>query len=260
MKALKHFFLFILFAAHPALAQSNSIDSTFRVIESMFETGAYVNAEVEARRFAEGPNVSDSVRSIAEKWIAFSLVAQGKTSLARDHFDALLKLNPQFELDPILTSPKILAVFDEARAHLSDRVKPETDTVEVRPLRQSISVSFRTIIFPGWEQFHTNRPTAGYLFLGVGIVTLGTGITFEALRSSARSEYLSATVPSVIEAKYTTYNKYYKAEAYAFSAFAVVYIASEIDVFGNANSAASISFEPTNPANRGSSLSLHIKL
>ncbi|MGA9407268.1 MAG: hypothetical protein WBW71_09065 [Bacteroidota bacterium] len=259
MKILKRFFLFVLLSVQPALAQSNIIDSTFRAIESMFDSGAYVNAEVEARRFAEEPNVPDSVRSIAEKWIAFSLVAQGKPSLARDHFVALLKLNPQFELDPILTSPKILAVFDEARAHLSDRVKPEVDTVKVRSLRQSMGISFRTIIFPGWEQLHTNRATAGYLFLGGGIATLGAGIAFDALRSSARSEYLSATTPPLIAAKYSTYNKYYKAEAYAFSAFAVVYLISEIDVLGNANSA-SLSFESAGPSNRSNNLSLRINL
>ncbi len=259
MNRLKYIFLFILFAVKPSLSQSTTIDSTFRTIESMFESGAYVNAEVEARRLAEGPNVSDSLRSVAEKWIAFSLVAQGKSSLAKDHFVALLKLNPQFDLDPILTSPKILAVFDEVKAHFSDRVKPEVDTVAAPPLRQSMGVSFRTIIFPGWEQLHTNRATAGYLFLGGGIATLGAGIAFDALRSSARSEYLSATTPPLIAAKYSTYNKYYKAEAYAFSAFAVVYLISEIDVLGNANSA-SLSFESAGPSNRSNNLSLRINL
>jgi len=259
MNTLKLILLFILFAAESAFAQSNSIDSTFRSIESLFESGSYVNAEVEARRLAEVPNISDSVRIVAEKWIAFSLVAQGKSSLAGDHFALLLKLNPQFELDPILTSPKILAVFNETKAHLTLHAKPDTDTVAVQPLRQSMEVSFRTIVFPGWEQLHTNRMTAGYLFLGGGIATLGAGIAFEALRSSARSEYLSATTPPIIEAKYSTYNKYYKAEAYAFSAFAVIFIASEIDVFGNAHSA-TLSYEPTGPSSRGGSLSLRIKL
>jgi hypothetical protein len=259
MKTLKHIFFCILFAAAPLFAQSNAIDSTFHSIESLFDSGLYVNAEVEARRLVEVPNISDSVRVVAEKWIAFSLVGQGKSLLAGDHFALLLKLNPKFELDPILTSPKILAVFNETKAHLAAHVNPEMDTVAVHPLRQAMEVSFRTIVFPGWEQLHTNRTTAGYLFLGGGIGTLGAGITFEALRSSARSEYLSATTASTIKAKYSTYNKYYKAEAYAFSAFALIYIASEIDVFGNANSA-SLSFEPLGPSNRGSNLSLRINL
>jgi hypothetical protein len=258
MKTLQHIFFFLVIAGAQTFAQSNSIDSTFYLIESLFESGSYVNAEVEARRLVETPAVSDSVRVVAEKWIAFSLVAQGKSSLASDHFAALLKLNPQFELDPILTSPKILAVFNEIKAHLLVHVNPGNDTVAVRSFRQSMEVSFRTIVFPGWEQIHTGRSTAGYLFLGGGIGTLGAGIAFEALRSSARSEYLSATTASTISAKYSTYNKYYKAEAYAFSAFAVIYIASEIDVFGHSNSA-SFSFEPSVSSNRSNNFSLSIK-
>ena len=259
MKTLQYIFLFIVIAGAQTFAQSNSIDSTFHSIESQFESGSYVNAEVEARRLLEIPALSDSARVIAEKWIAFSLVAQGKSSLAGDHFSLLLKLNPQFELDPILTSPKILAVFNETKAHLAVHVNPEMDTVAVQSFRQSMEVSFRTIVFPGWEQLHTNRTTAGYIFLGGGIGTLGAGIAFEALRSSARSEYLSATTASTIEAKYSTYNKYYKAEAYAFSAFALVYIVSEIDVFGHASSA-SLSLEPPSSSNRANNLSLRIKL
>ena len=150
MKTLQHIFFSIVIAGAQTFAQSNSIDSTFLSIESLFESGSYVNAEVEARRLAEIHTLSDSVRVIAEKWIAFSLVAQGKSSLAGDHFALLLKLNPRFELDPILTSPKILAVFNETKSHLTVHVNPEMDTVAVRSFRQSMEVSFRTIIFPGW--------------------------------------------------------------------------------------------------------------
>jgi hypothetical protein len=259
MKKIRYIFFFILLAAGSAFPQSNSIDSTFHSIEALFESGLYVNAEVESRRVVEMPNLSDSVIIVAEKWIAFSLVAQGKLPLASDHFAALLKLNPQFELDPILTSPKILAVFNETKADLAARRKPESDTVAGHSFMHPEGISFRTIVFPGWEQLHTNRTTAGCLFLGGGIGSLGAGIAFEALRSSARSEYLSATTASTIESKYSTYNNYYKAEAYAFSAFAIIYVASEIDVFGNANSA-TLSFEPASLQSRGSSLSLRIKI
>jgi len=249
----------MLLAEGSAFGQLHSNDSTFHSIEALFESGLYVNAEVEARRVVEMPGLSDSVIITAEKWIAFSLVAQGKLPLASDHFAALLKLNPQFELDPILTSPKILAVFNETKANLAAHRKPESDTVAGHSSMRTESISFRTIVFPGWEQLHTNRTTAGFLLLGGGIGSLGAGIAFEALRSSARSEYLSATTPSAIESKYSIYNNYYKAEAYSFSAFAIIYIVSEIDVFRNANSAI-LSFGPTGPQSRGSSLSLRIKI
>jgi len=69
------------------------------------------------------------------------------------------------------------------------------------------------------------------LFVGAGIATLGSGITLAFLRKSAHEDYLAATTPEDIEAKYNTYNRYVKAESYCFAAFAVVYLLSEIDVF-----------------------------
>jgi hypothetical protein len=255
MKYQKHLFILVFFLSESAVAQSNIVDSTFRAIELSFEAGSYINAELEARRVLELPGVIDSTRVLAEKWIAFSLIAQGKPLLAKDHFAALLRINPQFELDPVLTSPKILAVFNETKTYQMVSLKSR-DTSAVHRPRQAPAISYRTVIFPGWEQLHTNRSTSGYLFLGGGIGTLGAGIVFEVLRSSARTEYLSATTSAAIESKYSRHNKYYKAEIFAFSAFAVVYIASEIDVFTNS---ASLSFSPFLSSTAGNSLSLRIR-
>jgi hypothetical protein len=258
MKYQKHLFILLLFVLEPVIAQPNNIDSTFHAIELSFESGSYISAELNARRVLEMPGIVDSTRVLAEKWIAFSLIAQGKSSLAKDHIVALLRLNPQFELDPILTSPKILAVFNETKSYNMAFLKSR-DTSAVHRPGQSPAVSVRTVIFPGWEQLHTNKSTKGYLFLGGGIATLGAGIVFEVLRSSARNEYLSATSSAAIESRFSRYNKYYKAEIFAFSAFAVVYLASEIDVFANSEYY-SLSFSPFSSSTGGSSLSLRVKL
>jgi len=257
MKKLVRIFVFSFFIAAPVLSQPKSVDSTLALIESMFESGAYMNVEVEARRCAEQAGISDSIRCLAEKWIAFSLVAQGKPALALDHFNVILTLDPQFELDPVLTSPKILAVFDEARNRLNERKKLSPDTAAVLHPDRAPEVSFRTIVFPGWEQLHQNRTTSGYLFLGGGIAALGGGIICESLRSSARSDYLSATTPSAIQSKYSTYNNYYKAGQYAFGAFALIYIASEIDALTGTRSI-SLSLTPKSSLNSSASLALNI--
>ena len=249
-------YFFILFLPKLLVAQSNSVDSTIRAIELSFESGAYISAELDARRVLEVPGIIDSTRVLAEKWIAFSLIAQGKSSLAKDHFAVLLRLNPQFELDPVLTSPKILAVFNETKTYLLASLKSR-DTNSVGQL-QTGAISFRTVVFPGWEQFHTNRSGPGYFFLGGGIATLGAGIVFEVLRSSARSEYLSATTSAAIDSKYSRYNRYYKAEIIAFSAFAAVYIASEIDIFSNSDRY-SLAFSPSSSPAFASSFSLRIR-
>ena len=250
MNTLRRIVLFILFAAGSAFAQSNSIDSTFHSIESLYESGSYVNAEVEARRLVEVADISDSVRVVAEKWIAFSLVAQGKSPLAGDHFALLpFKLNPRFELDPILTSPKILAVFNETKAHLTLHEKLEADSVAVLPLRQTMEISFRTIVFPGWEQLHTNRTAAGYLFLGGGVATLGAGIAFGAseVRHAANISQQQLRRRSKRNIRLTTNTT--KQRHMPFRLLPLSISPQKLTSFGHANPA-SLSFEPSGPSNR----------
>jgi hypothetical protein len=118
-----------------------------------------------------------------------------------------------------------------SRVFLSSRKFSNNDSLLA--LKNSLpSITYRAIVFPGWEQIHAGRTTTGSLFLGAGFVTLGAGITFEFLRSSARQKYLASTNPPDIRSHYDLYNRYYKAEIASFAAFAVcLCIASEIEIF-----------------------------
>ncbi len=57
----------------------------------------------------------DRERIEAFKTMAFAYMAFPKKEKARQQFCNILELNPNFDLDPIMTSPKILAVFKEAK-------------------------------------------------------------------------------------------------------------------------------------------------
>jgi hypothetical protein len=212
--------ILLLFLALPAAGQ---VDSTLRTVASLYASGAFAQAELEARRLLESDLPSDSVRLVAEEWVAFSLVAQGKPSLAQRHFTNILRQDPAHTLDPVLTSPKILAVFAEAQASLQGRAREEAPVVVPRA-RPTLR-----ILIPGWEQLAQGRTTAGILFAGAGILTLGGAITLEFLRADARKEYLAATEPEEIQSAYEKYDRLRKAEVYTFAAFGIVYVASQID-------------------------------
>lgn len=206
-----------------------SPDSTLQLVGTLYAAGSYAQAELEARRLLEHDLPGDSVKNLAEQWVAFALVAQGRTASAKDHFVNILNRQPSYDLDPVLTSPKILSVFNEARVAFRSS-KPLTSAT---PAEKFAGITFRTLLFPGWEQLYGGRTTAGTIFLGAGIATLGTGIVLEFARADAHDEYLAATSPDEIEQKYTTYNHIRTAEIWAFVAFGAVYLASEIDVFTN---------------------------
>jgi hypothetical protein len=221
-----------------SFAQNSSLHAAFLTIDSLYNSGAYLSAEVEARRLLEYANLNDSAYAEIHKCIAFSLIAQGKSGLAKERFAMLLSLLPAYSLDPVLTSPKILAIFNEAkRAFLSSK-KTNQETIKIPPNASSFPVSYRTILFPGWEQLYTGRKTSGTIFLCTGILTLGSGLAFEILRTGARQDYLSERNTLLIDEKYNTYNRYYKAEIASFVAFAITYIASEFDVFASSGNSA----------------------
>ncbi|MEW5798130.1 MAG: hypothetical protein AB1728_03900 [Bacteroidota bacterium] len=255
---MKILFLVPLFFLSLFSQELLSIDSTLHQIESLYNNARYIDAELEARRLSEEVIISDSVKVQVEKWIAFSLIAQGRTIPARERFVSLLSINPDFELDPVLTSPKILSVFNDAKVKYRSNKKFQSDSLKDERERIVQTITYRTALFPGWEQLHQGRMTSGSLFFGAGIATLGAGITFEILRANAREEYLKATIPSDIAAKYNSYNSYRKSEIYSFIGFAIVYFSSEIDVFTN-NDSQSLSIMPSNDPLLGQSITLSVK-
>ena len=216
-------------------AQNDSLHAVFLTIDSLYNSGSYIRAEVEARRLLENANLNDTAYAEIHKYIAFSLIAQGKHELAKEQFVKLLSLYPTYSLDPVLTSPKILNIFSDAKQAFLSSKKTTQETKVIPTEADSSSVSYRTILFPGWEQLRIGKKTSGTIFLGFGVVTLGSGIAFEFLRSSARQEYLNEKNPLKIDEKYKTYNWYYKAEIVSFVAYAITYIASEIDIFTTSN-------------------------
>jgi hypothetical protein len=239
-------------------AQSDSIRTGIQSIEALYNSGAYLGAEVEARRMLERADINDSSRAEIHRLIAFSLIAQGKQELAKERFALVLHLFPAYTLDPVYTSPKILIIFNETKQHFLSSQKPTKPMVDITAAIEPMTRTYRTILFPGWEQLHAGRTTTGTLFLGAGIATLGAGITFEFLRISARQDYLSATDPAEFNSKYETYNRYYKAEVASFISFAIVYLASEIDIFTSYQQTP-IAIRTEYSKFRGSTLSLAIK-
>ena len=221
-----------VFVVCGSTALGQSADSTLRAANALYSNGAYESAELAARRLMEQGPMADSIRIQAEQIIAFALVAQGKNDLAREHFEAILQISPSFDLDPVLTSPKILTVFQQAklRSGVARQTAPGSGAISES---STAGVTFRAIVFPGWEQYYRGRATAGLVFAGAGVLSLGSAVACEILRARARRDYLSATQPADIASKYDTYNRYYRGEVYSFIAFTAVYVASELDVFLN---------------------------
>jgi hypothetical protein len=214
------------------MAQSvAAVDSVLQTANKLYDNGNYVGAELEARRAIEFAMGNDTVRMEFERIIAFSLVAQEKENSAIEHFIQVLTIDKNYTLDPALTSPKILDVFEHAKRSFAatQRIQSEQSTPIV--MNEIPSVTYRSILFPGWEQLHQGRETKGCALLGAGILSAGLTMYFDVQRRENRNEYHAATTPERAAATYDNYNRSYKAEIYSACAFALVYLYAEVDAF-----------------------------
>lgn len=234
MKMRDKIIVFLMFFfSSAAMAQTTaSVDSTLRVLNRLYERGDYSGTELGARRALESFELSDSLRIEVEKLLAFALVAQGNTKGALEHFEQILSIDKEYTLDPVFTSPKILSVFQKAQEQFAETLKKKEQLPALAfPQREEPTVSYRVLLFPGLEQLHQKRKTAGYVLLGTGFTTLGIAIYTSIERANYRKQYLDAKDVAGAQALYAKYNRYHKARAYAAYAFLCIYLYSEIDAF-----------------------------
>ena len=224
-------FLSLLVAETLRAQPTARVDSLLTLVRELYEQGSYLSSEVEARRLLDNRSLPDSLRVRAEQYLAFSLVAQAKNAGAVDHLVTILRIDSTFTLDPILTSPKILSVFSEARRQFGNMKIPEHNQRQLEQRLPDHSLTFRTILFPGWEQAYQGRTVKGYTLLGAGILSLGATVYFDRERRSAQDEYLAANTPELAASKYTRYNNNHKAEYYSLAVFLAIYVYSQFDAF-----------------------------
>ena len=60
-------------------------------------------------------------------------------------------------------------------------------------LRSKKDAIFRSLLIPGWGQIYNREPVKGYVFMGAIGASIGTGIAFHLIGTSAEQTYKSTT-------------------------------------------------------------------
>jgi len=183
--------------------------------------------------------------------MALSFFSLGELDSSRSHFLSLLSLYPNWKLDPIYVSPKIIAFFENLKQESPSpqSVKtavPYTRYVIVADPR--VGATWRSLLLPGWGQWYKAQKKRAYLFGGVvGLTLLGTGIS-AFLESSAHQAYLNARDEQTIRQQYDRYNFWYKTRR-TFTVFTLVgWTLNVVDALwtpGNETKTVSITASPT---------------
>lgn len=147
-------------------------------------------------------------------YMAFSFFNTGKTDSARAHFLTLLSINPDYRLDAVSTSPKILDFFDKIKGaykNIGANTSPlaYTHYIFIDDLRPA--AAWRSAVLPGWGQYYKRQPLRSYLLGGAYLGSIL--ITFMAFFKEAdyKRQYSDSRDRQKISDLYEHYNNWSKA-------------------------------------------------
>lgn len=181
-------------------------------IEQLYYSGSYQEVIQKAQQYmTETPEIAAEAEIELRSFVAYSYVALAERQQAIEEFKAILELDRDLALDPRLVSPKIIEVFNEARAEFILAHPPDIIGISASltsPLSLRIA-TLRSFAFPGLGQVYAGNPTKGWGFVaGEGAALAGLIVT-HFFTEKAHQSYLEASDPAEIESRYRVYNAWY---------------------------------------------------
>jgi hypothetical protein len=123
----------LLLAALPARAQAPVADPAIASLKSAFEYGQYAEVLAKAQARIDEGHLSDDDLVQLHRMAGLSAFNLHRLDDAERHFSALLRLQPDYALDPFVVPPPAIAYFDGLKARLApelDRIRQERRLAE----------------------------------------------------------------------------------------------------------------------------------
>ncbi|MHB8336904.1 MAG: hypothetical protein ACYDEE_05760 [Ignavibacteriaceae bacterium] len=163
---------------------------------------------------------------------------------AKDSFNNILKINPDYILDSTNVSPKIISFFNSVKSDFekelslkNESVRIKTDTVYIPKIINKIESAdnlkqafLLSVIFPGLGHFYLKDNAKGWILTSLSAITIASSIYFIIDSNKKEKNYLNETNPGLIQQKYDLYNSSYKMKNISIISFAAVWLYSQIDI------------------------------
>lgn len=163
-------------------------------------------------------------------------VATGNMESAKTQFKKILALDPETEMDPLTTSPKIVSVFEQAKREYEEETRagpPDTLPPLLTPARPAEGIwlvpALKSFLLPGLGQLGNGDQTKAVVFMSSEAVSLVGLAVSQVWYEDARRKYSENTDPSRMDYLYNEYNKWYLMRNGFAAAAAGVHILSSID-------------------------------
>lgn len=234
----KSLLMLICCAITSVFAQEVPDDSLVRMLEaakSFYNGGEYESAIrklEDALQYLKQLESGEQVE--AYKYLAFSYVAFGDNEKARAQFKKALILNPALELDPAQVSPKIIKVFEEAKAEMATAppvtppvIEPEPEPPVTLVKKTSMfGALWRSCLLPGWGQKYKGDTSKGSKLMLAAGVTFGLSAVSITLMSITHDAYLDVPPGNTgeMDDKYKMYKFWSNASFFSAVSFGAVYL------------------------------------
>ena len=123
--------MLVLWCALPAFAQVVP-EREMEIIQSLYDTGKYAEAAKRANESLALANFSDPQRVKLLEISALSAFNVGDTKSSQAAFLQLLKVNPDFILDPFAVPPPAIKVFEQVRKEHADELNLVRQQIALR--------------------------------------------------------------------------------------------------------------------------------
>lgn len=164
------------------------------------------------RGLREAEGVDDLAEVPFRVVLATIYVARDQTGFALAEFRRIVAINPAIEMDPVLTSPKIIEVFGTAKREYVDQVMSQPEAYRLPEADAKLSASWRSALLPGWGQAYKQQRIKASTIGVVQLITFAAFIAFAVEADSRRDDYLAIHEygSPLIDERYNDYRSAYR--------------------------------------------------
>ncbi len=233
---LLSFLLILVFFCRIGLAQSIQVKvSDVQKAFSSFEYKKVISLSAELLRQKENLSENEIIDVLRMRAIAYYVLDEDE--LATLAFLEILKIKPDYQLDKLKNSPKIISFFEKIKNNYlsekkkSEQIKKTENTKEPKPdlsrFRKSV---LRSIVFPGWGHLYSGQKEKGLILTGLSAASLSASVYFILRTNDLEKKYLNALEQNDIDRKYTAYNRSFKIRNGVLLAYALVWGYAQFDL------------------------------
>jgi len=232
------FILYVLLC--PLWLSAQHTETAMDSLERLFKTFEYEQVISNARRLMQNEDVFTSQQKIEIlRMKAIAHYTLNDEELASYTFMDILHINPEFILDPVRNSPKIIDFFEKIRANYSPPQKQTELDTKHEPVSKSVQIQtysrqgalLRSLALPGWGHHYSGRDARGYYLGSAAIASLVTAVYFTWQTARFEKDYLNATEHSQIQSRYDKYNRSYQFRNAALAVYGAIWLYAQIDLF-----------------------------